>query len=62
MNYRNLNMVFNYITYLKSWECILTTDKEHRIKYYGYGDSIITSMREATAEYRNAVEGISDAL
>lgn len=62
MDYRNLNMVFNYINYLKSWECILTTDKEHRIKYYGYGDSIITSMREATTEYRNAVEGISDAL
>lgn len=62
MNYKNLNMVFTYITYLKSWECILTTDKEHRIKYYGYGDTIVSSMREAATEYQNASRGVQEAF
>lgn len=62
MNFKNLNMVFTYLNYLNSWECILTTDKEHRIKYYGYGDNIVVAMREATIEYKNSLQGISEPL
>lgn len=50
-NYRHLNMVFTYVNYLKSWECELTTDREHRIKYYGYGATAYDSMLAAVDDY-----------
>lgn len=60
MNYRNLNMVFTYINYIKSWECELTTDREFRIKYYGYGTTARESMDDAVTEYQNAPRGVQE--
>lgn len=53
-------MVFTYINYIKSWECELTTDREFRIKYYGYGTTARESMDDAVTEYQNAPRGVQE--
>lgn len=61
-NFKHLNMVFTYVNYLKSWECELTTDRQHRIKFYGYASSARGAMDEAVTEYENAPEAVRKAL